>query len=236
MHEGDDLDIGDRDGAEKLRGAEVGLRGLDVAGEHRVHQLLQQDRQAEGGQQRDEQVAVDHAEHHQPVERPADEEQHDRRDHHPEQRMDAVPEQDHGDIAAEHDELALGDVDDVHHAPDQRHAVGGEREDRPHQQAIDDQVGADHRRLEQKHKIIDHGNAPVRDTAMSPPNEKIGCGRDPLKGPGLSFRSSTISSSPAAESPPWLRRTSTAPPRRTCRSGSGRAPSAWRCSCRSYRT
>ena len=42
-----------------------------------------------------------------------------------------------GDDGAEHEELAVGDVDDAHHAEDEREADGGQGEDRGHDQALE---------------------------------------------------------------------------------------------------
>lgn len=49
-------------------------------------------------------------------------------DKHGEQRRRPRLDWEHGDEAAEHDELGLAHIDDVGHAPDERHAVGGKRE------------------------------------------------------------------------------------------------------------
>ena len=52
-----------------------------------------------------------------------------------EQRVD-----DEGDVHAEHDEIAMREVDDVHHAPDQRQARGKQRVDGAQQKAADDHL------------------------------------------------------------------------------------------------
>ena len=52
-----------------------------------------------------------------------------------------------GDEAAQHDELALDDVDDVHHAPDQRHAVGRDGEDGADHQPVQQELEDEERRV-----------------------------------------------------------------------------------------
>ena len=47
-------------------------------------------------------------------------------------------------IHGQHDEVAMGEVDHVHHAPDQRQAGGKQRIDRSHQQAADHHLQQDH--------------------------------------------------------------------------------------------
>ena len=49
--------------------------------------------------------------------------------------------------AAQHDELALDDVDDVHHAPDQRHAIGRDGEDGADHQPVQQQLEDEERRV-----------------------------------------------------------------------------------------
>ena len=60
--------------------------------------------------------------------------------------MDAAAAEVPGDIAADHDEVALREVLHVHDAPHQGQAIGGEREDRADQQAVDQQAEIEDRR------------------------------------------------------------------------------------------
>ena len=64
----------------------------------------------------------------------------------PSSGSNAVAAEAPGDIAADHDEIALRQVLDVHHAPHQREAIGGEREDRADQHAVDQQAEIEDRR------------------------------------------------------------------------------------------
>jgi hypothetical protein len=53
---------------------------------------------------------------------------------------------DEGDIAAHDDEVALGQVLDVGHAPDQRQPIGDQSEDRADQDAVQQQLHVQQRR------------------------------------------------------------------------------------------
>ena len=55
-----------------------------------------------------------------------------------------------GDVTAEHDELALRNVDQIHDAPDKRHSIGRERENGADQEPIDQQLHRQYRRVEQQ--------------------------------------------------------------------------------------
>ncbi len=70
------------------------------------------------------------------------------RDRNGDQRRQALLDAQHRDEAAEHDELALGDVDDIGDAPHQRHAVGGEREHGADKDAVDQKLEPERRRLD----------------------------------------------------------------------------------------
>jgi hypothetical protein len=135
--------------------------------EHQVERLLQHDGKAEGGEQRGEQVAVDHLADDYPVNEPAEPE-HDRYRHRyrpqwvnrrfekldkrdPGSRNsdpdDVVDGQIIGDVATHDDELALGQVLDVHDAPNQRKPVGRQGEDRADHQAVQQQLNVEDRGL-----------------------------------------------------------------------------------------
>ena len=59
-----------------------------------------------------------------------------------------------GDETAQHDEFALGDVDNVHHPPDQGQPVSGQREQPADQKTVDQQLNVEDRSLEQDLQII----------------------------------------------------------------------------------
>ena len=143
----------------------MGVERLDVGAEAQVHQLAQQDAEAEGGEQRDEEVALDDAEDHEPVGQPAHDEQHDHGGGDAEKGRQSGARDIEGDVAAEHDEFALADIDDVHDAPDQGEAVGGEREDGADQHAVDQQLHRQRRGLDQERQIVHRwdGSLPPRD-------------------------------------------------------------------------
>ena len=50
-----------------------------------------------------------------------------------------------GNVSTHHDVFALGDVDHVHHAPDQRHAVCGENKNSADQNPVDQEVNEEDR-------------------------------------------------------------------------------------------
>ena len=72
----------------------------------------------------------------------ADDEQHRHRDDERHDRID--PElggKKEADVHADHHEFALGEIDDLHHAEDQRHADAHERVDSADEQAVHDGLG-----------------------------------------------------------------------------------------------
>ena len=60
------------------------------------------------------------------------------------------------DVAAKHDQFALHDIDDVEHAPDERHAISRQRKNRTGEQSVQHNVESERRVLNQKKKIISH--------------------------------------------------------------------------------
>ncbi len=155
--ESEELDTRQRHHAvEQMNRAEIGIDRADIRAEERVRKLLDQDRQAEGGEDGNEDVAVDDAKDDGTVDQPADAEHHRRRQRQPEKRRQAPLHGDEGDVTAEHDEFALHDIDDVEYAPDQRHAIGGEREDRADQKPVQDDVERERRVLDEKRQVIEH--------------------------------------------------------------------------------
>ena len=48
------------------------------------------------------------------------------------------------DIHAQHDEFAVGEIDEIHHSPDQRETRGEQRVDGPQQQTTDDDLQKQH--------------------------------------------------------------------------------------------
>ena len=165
--EDDELHLGDADQpVEEEQAAESARDDAVVAAEAARHQLLEHDGDAEGRQHRVEHVAADEMHDHRLEQHDAERVEQNRRDRHGEQRRQARFGREHGDEAAEHDELALADIDDIGHAPDERHAVGGEREHGADQNAVDQELKPDRRRLVQNEQIADH--RPARPLPSSP--------------------------------------------------------------------
>ena len=92
-----------------------------VGGEQLQQPVLDDDRKAEGDQQRRQQVVAQRAVEHEPLQRIADR-RHQRHDD--DERgsgsMPSVCVVDQREIGGEHDEVAMRDVDEPHHAEDQR--------------------------------------------------------------------------------------------------------------------
>src|SRR3546814_712812 len=128
-----------------------------------------------------------------------------------ENRMDAqgaeVPRQ----VAAHDDELALGQVLHVHHAPHQGEAVGGKHEDRADEEAVQRQLHVESRRQRQQIDIIEHRspspNLSRRRGSKTAP-ARIGTG---------AAQGRNLSTSPRVATAAYAKRTSTAPPRCTRR-------------------
>jgi len=59
--------------------------------------------------------------------------------------------------AAHDDEVALGQVLDVHHPPDKRQAVSRKGEDGADEKAVQKQLHIENRRLSKQGQIIHHG-------------------------------------------------------------------------------
>ncbi|MNT44563.1 hypothetical protein D3C72_1810950 [compost metagenome] len=117
--------------------------------------MLQHDAQAEGGQHRDKEIALDQPEDDDTVEPPPDCIHRRRGKRNRQRRGHALADKPDHHIAAQHHQLALRHVDQVHHAPDQRHAIGGQRKDRAGQQAIHHELRIQLGALEQ-HRQVGH--------------------------------------------------------------------------------
>ena len=121
----------------------VGQR-QEVGAEAPEHGVAQQQREPEGAED-----LRQHRPFHDVADQPeidddAERRQHQRRDRRADERSDAEHRPDHErDVHAEHDEIAMGEIDDVHHAPDQREAGREQRVDRAEQQAADDHLNED---------------------------------------------------------------------------------------------
>ena len=93
---------------------------------------------------------------HGPEQDPAEPIEGERRDRHGKQRRHALLSAQHRDETAQHDELALANIDDVGDSPDQRHAVSGKCEHGADQDAVDEELEPERRRLEQNEEIGNH--------------------------------------------------------------------------------
>ena len=105
------------------------------------HGIAQQQRQPEGAEDLGQHRPLHHAADQPEIDDDAERRQHQRRHRRADERADAEHRPHHErDIHAEHDEIAMGEVDDVHHAPDQGEAGREQRVDGAEQQPADDHL------------------------------------------------------------------------------------------------
>ena len=123
----------------------VGIGGVHraiIRGEQHQRQIEQQQRQRKGQENLRHVVRPQHPSDQEMLDQHADHEQHRHRNKQRSKRIDAelVGEKE-GDIHPDHHEFALGEVDDLDHAEDQRDADTDERVDSADKQAVDDGLG-----------------------------------------------------------------------------------------------
>ena len=118
-----------------------------VGGEHLEQRILDDDREPEGDEERRQDVLAEGAVEDDELERPAECE-HDRdSDEQRQERTDAERRDDHQDeVGCEHDQVAMGEVDQPHDAEDEAEARGEERVEAAEQHALHDRVEPVHAR------------------------------------------------------------------------------------------
>ena len=129
------------------RGLErAGLEPLRVGGEHLQQHVLDDDREAEGHQQRRQDVPAQRQVEDAALQRVADPRHHRHDDDQADERMHAGAVE-HGETeeGGEHDQVAVRDVDQPHHAEDQREPGREQRVEPAQQHALDDGVEPLHR-------------------------------------------------------------------------------------------
>ncbi len=145
------------DAGDELRDRDQDAADIEAAGERCLRQrhhirreqpergVAQEQRQAEGGEDlRQHRSAQDVADERQ-IEHDAEREQRDERGEPEHGRAAAEPHhREQRGIHAEHDELAMGEVDEVHHAPDERQAGREQGVDGAEKQAADDHLEKEH--------------------------------------------------------------------------------------------
>ena len=123
----------------------VGIRGVNgavIRREQHQRQIEQQQRQREGQEDLRHVVRPQHPADQEMLDQHADHEQHRHRDEKRKKRIDAeLVGEEEADIHPDHHEFALGEVDDLDHAEDQRDADADERVDAADEQAVDDGLG-----------------------------------------------------------------------------------------------
>ncbi len=80
-----------------------------------------------------------------------------------------------GDVAAHDDEIALGEVLDIHHAPYEGETIGGHGEDGADENPIQDQLEVQDRRLEQHQQIVQHRLLPPEKMRPRPKAGAMDC-------------------------------------------------------------
>jgi hypothetical protein len=119
----------------------AGRQAARIGGEGLQQAVLDDDRQAEGHQQRREDIAADGAVQHERLQQIADDEHQRQRDEgRDRQRQPQHRRHRENDEGCQHDKVAMGQVDEAHDAEDQRQA-GGEQGVEPAQEhALHDDV------------------------------------------------------------------------------------------------
>src|SRR6266403_1280943 len=104
--------------------------------------VLQQEQQADGGEDLRERIAALHAAHEGAIDEHAEAEHGEPERHDGEQRIQTEPGAEPPCAEhPEHEELAVGEVDHLHQAPDDRQAHRHEGVEKPHLKAVDDGLG-----------------------------------------------------------------------------------------------
>ena len=139
----------DREPAAEIEARDLDGAGLELAavgGEQLQQRVLDDDREAEGDEQRRQQIVAERA-----VEQPALQHVADRRHHrhHDDERDERIEAERVGrhqrDVGGEHDQVAVRDVDQPHHAEDQRQPGGEHGVEPAEQHALHDDVDPFHR-------------------------------------------------------------------------------------------
>ena len=116
----------------------------EVDAEDHAQIALDDDRDRVGDQDRHRgPVALAQPPHEAPLDQHAEHEQRRHRDEQTDEQVDPQVHRQHvAQVGAQHDQRSLGDVDDVHHAEDQREPGGHQRIDAAGQHAFDDRLGS----------------------------------------------------------------------------------------------
>ena len=142
-------DKGDQFGHRDVEPAEmkgfVGIRGMDgavIGGEQHQREIQQQQRQREGQEDLRHVVGPQYPADQEMLDQDTGNKQHRHRHDERYQWIDAelVGEKE-GDVHPDHHEFALGEIDDLDHAEDQRDADADERVNAADEQAVDDGLG-----------------------------------------------------------------------------------------------
>ncbi len=198
----DDLDVGDRgaedaehvdglDEPDRLLGVDAAELAVGQLREHEVHELLDDERGADGGDEEDERGCAALAQR--PVGHPLEPDRGAARDDHAADQGDAEVEDRHRDALvvrvparreaeqhegpvhaehAEHEDLGVREVDEAQHAVDERVADGDEGVDRAVGQAVDGEcpeVPSQGAEVEPDHRVGQDLRAYVQDRTHGAP-------------------------------------------------------------------
>ncbi len=141
-HEYRQPDIGDEHRAERERARGVErVHRAQVGAEDQQKDIHQNEVEAEGEHQREQQARAHQPVEQQPLHAVAEHEQHGHRQRHRQERVDPERREDEiADIGPDHDEGAVGHVDDPHHAPDHGEADRRDGVKSAQKQAVDDRL------------------------------------------------------------------------------------------------
>ena len=125
--------------------ADIGRERAGVGAEALEQEVVEDDRQTEGRQHRDQQPAAGAAFEHEALQGPADQRHQRRNDQKAEKRLDREPIGQHIErVSGEHREAAMREVDDAHDAEHERQPDGDQRVVAAEQDALQDLVEEDH--------------------------------------------------------------------------------------------
>src|SRR6185437_2739860 len=137
-----------RHGDPAPRHVRTGVARIDrahIGAEGELGEIGQDDLQPEGDQQRVEQSRADDEIEHEALQPIAEHEHHRHGDRQRGERIDSqAGEKEIDAIAAQHDERAMRKIDDVEHAPNQRHAERHEAIETAQEHAVDEELQEEH--------------------------------------------------------------------------------------------
>src|SRR5437764_10664672 len=155
--EGGELRVGNRHAADVDVAARVRrVDGAEVGAEEQLREIDEDDVETEGDEQGVELRRADDEVQEEALEEVTEEEEQHHRDRQRREGIDAALRIEIiNGVSAEHDERAVGEVDDVEDTPDEAHPVGHQAVEAPEQDPVDEDLG------EELHGAAPLGRAPT---------------------------------------------------------------------------